>query len=382
MADVDALAHAQGNQDDQRHEEEDFRAARRGRAPGGGEARGKEHEEGQRGLQGKGRGEVVPPPALGVLAEEEGRPALDVHEEVLEAPDPGLRQHSRAAHPAEQGLKARAPELDGPPVEDPRVGLRIDGEGGMEAIGRPHRGHRHDPHGQKDEAEDRELAGAGGHLGRPAASVQGERGSVESNGERGQAQHGQEPQARELGGAGRTDGAAGKGHPQGSDSVDHTEEGHHREEGEEGDAEVGAHDRAMGEQVRIERAQEKGEQGRVLSVARPREGKDRGEEDDAEGHDGQATPEEEALGVVPSVEEPLAEFPGAADLEGEVVALPLHVEEEEGQGGEAPHQGRVVGVQPMVAESQAQVAGGQVDDLVEGRGLGPRGRDGQAGVDR
>jgi hypothetical protein len=137
----------------------------------------------------------------------------------------------------------------------------------------------------------------------------------------------------------------------------------------------------VGEQVGVERAQEEGEPGRAFSIARAREEEDGGEEQDAQGHDGQASPEEQRLRVVPAVEEPLAELPRPADLEGEVVALPLHVEKQEGQGGPSPHQRRMVGVHPMVTQGEAQVARGEMDGLVEGGGLGPRGRDGQAGVE-
>jgi hypothetical protein len=151
--------------------------------------RAEEHEQRDGSLEREGGGEVVPPSALGILAEEEGRSALRVHEEVLYPPDPRLRQHPRAPQSREHGLEPRPRKLDGTPVEDPGVGLRIDREGGVEAVRRPHHEDRRDPHDREDDTEGRELAGAGGHLAGYPAERHGQRGIVQGHDQRGQSQH-------------------------------------------------------------------------------------------------------------------------------------------------------------------------------------------------
>jgi hypothetical protein len=100
-----------------------------------------------------------------------------------------------------------------------------------------------------------------------------------------------------------------------------------------------------------------------------------------EGHDGQPAPEEEAVAVVPAVEEPLAPFPRPGRAPGQVVRIDADVHEQQGPGGDHARQRRVQRVQAVVAQLHDRVAGREMDDLVEDGGLVALGRDRERGID-
>ena len=186
----------------------------------------------------------------------------------------------------------------------------------------------------------------------------------------------------ELRGEGGAGGEAGGDDAAGSRLLDDTRERHDREEEEEGEGQVGGDEGAVGEDVGRQRGEAERRRGRGVAEAPPGLQEDRDDQARGEGHDRQPPEEEQAVGVVPAVEEAPPELPLAGFGPGAGVGLQDRPHRQERRRGQELDQRRLLGVQPVVAEGEVRVARRQVSAFVEGGRAPAHGVNGEADLER
>ena len=137
----------------------------------------------------------------------------------------------------------------------------------------------------------------------------------------------------------------------------------------------------MGEDVGRQRGEAERRRGRGGAEPPPGLQEDRDDQARGEGHDRQPPEEEQAVGVVPAVEEAPPELPLAGFRPGPGVVLQDRPHREERRRGQELRERRLLRVQAVVAEDEVGVARRQVSALVEGRRAPAHGVDGEAGLE-
>ena len=239
-----------------------------------------------------------------------------------------------------------------------RADGRVGRQGGAEAVGGP---------------DDEERQGA--H--RDEGGGERRRGTEEAE----EQEHRHEDGGGELRGEGGAGGEAGGDDAAGCRLLDDTRERHDREEEEEREGEVGGDEGAVGEDVGRQRGEAERRRGRGVAEPAPRLQEDGDDEARGEGHDRQPPEEEQAVGVVPAVQEAPPELPLAGFHPGPGVGLQHRPHREERRRGQELRERRLLRVQAVVAEGEVGVARRQVSALVEG-GRAPAHRvNGEAGLE-